>query len=170
MSLIVSPLRDVKTVIRFKRPSHLITLLDPQLMSESPKGFPQDRHLRIAVDDVWEPTPGKVLPDESVIGAVLDFASEWDSRSPLLVHCWAGVSRSTATAFILACQRNPETPETAIAQAMRRASASATPNPLLIRLADDMMGRQGRMVDAVAGIGKGVYAYPGAPFELGPKF
>ena len=35
---------------------------------------------------------------------------------------------------------------------------------------DDILGRKGRMVDAVAGIGKGVYAYPGSPFELGLKF
>ena len=170
MTLIVSPLRDVPTVIRFRRPSHLITLLDPQLMPESPTGFPQQRHLRIAVDDIWEPVVGKVLPDATVVEAILDFGKTWDARSPLLVHCWAGVSRSTATAFILACERNPDAPERSIAEAMRKASASATPNPLLIRLADDMLGRQGRMVDAVAGIGQGVYAYPGAPFELGLKF
>ena len=76
----------------------------------------------------------------------------------------------TATAFILACQRLPDIDEAKIAQALRAASASATPNPLLIRLADDIMGRKGKMVDAVAAIGKGVYAYPGSPFELGLKF
>ena len=170
MTLIVSPLRDVETVVRFKKPSHLITLLDPHLMGESPRGFRQDRHLKIAVDDIWEPKDGMVLAEASMVGSILAFGKTWDARSPLLVHCWAGVSRSTATAFIIACERNPDVSEDAIAKALRKASSSASPNPMLVRLADDMMGRGGRMVDAVAGIGKGVYAYPGSPFELGPKF
>ncbi|MDO9474945.1 MAG: hypothetical protein Q7J28_18030 [Caulobacter sp.] len=170
MTLIVSPLRDVDTVVRFKKPSHLITLLDPHMMGDCPRGFRPDRHLKIAVDDVWEPQTGKILPAEDVVEDVLAFGKTWTGKSPMLVHCWAGVSRSTATAFILACQRLPEIEEAKIAQALRKASASATPNPLLVRLADDIMGRKGRMVDAVAGIGQGVYAYPGSPFELGLKF
>lgn len=170
MTLIVSPLRDVDTVIRFKKPSHLITLLDPHLMGDSPRGFRPDRHLKIAVDDIWEPREGMVLPAAEVVEDVLAFGKTWTGEAPMLVHCWAGVSRSTATAYILACQRLPEVNESKIAQALRKASASATPNPLLIQLADDIMGRRGKMVDAVAGIGKGVYAYPGSPFELGLKF
>lgn len=170
MTLIVCPLRDVETVVRFKKPSHLITLLDPHLMGESPRGFRPDGHLKIAVDDIWEEQAGMVLPQAAMVGSILAFGKTWDSRSPLLVHCWAGVSRSTATAYILACERNPEISETAIAQALRKASSSATPNSMLIRLADDIMGRGGRMVDAVAAIGKGRYAYPGSPFELGPNF
>lgn len=168
MTLIVSPLRDVEMVVRFKRPSHLITLLDPHLMSEAPRFFP-DRHLQIAVDDIWEPVEGKVAPDPGLVSRILDFGRGWNGQSPLLVHCLAGVSRSTATAYILACALNPGLPEGDIANALRKASSSATPNPLLVRLADDMLGREGRMVDAVAAIGQGVYAYPGAPFELSLK-
>jgi predicted protein tyrosine phosphatase len=88
----------------------------------------------------------------------------------MLVHCWAGVSRSTASAFIVACDRNPDADETAIAAALRKAGPGATPNPLIVRLADDVMGRGGRMVDAVQGIGKGVYVYPGAPFEMPSRY
>ncbi|MBP7703849.1 MAG: hypothetical protein KA105_01035 [Caulobacter sp.] len=170
MTLIVCPLRDVDTVVRFRRPSHLITLLDPHLMRDGPRNFRPDRHLKIAVDDIWEPKDGMVLPAAEIVHDILGFGTTWDGTSPMLVHCWAGVSRSTATAFILACERHPEVEEAKIAAALRRASASASPNPLLVRLADDIMGRKGRMVDAVAGIGQGVYAYPGSPFELGLKF
>lgn len=170
MTLIVSPLRDVETVVRFKRPSHLITLLDPHLMGEAPRGMRPDRHLKIAVDDIWEHKDGMVLPDAAVVEDVLAFGKTWTGDAPMLVHCWAGVSRSTATAFILACARLPHVDERKIAEALRKASSSATPNPLLVQLADDIMGRKGRMVDAVEGIGKGVYAYPGSPFELGLKF
>lgn len=170
MTLIVSPLRDVETVVRFKKPSHLITLLDPHLMGEVPRVMRPDRHLKIAVDDIWEHKDGMVLPDAAVVEDVIAFGKTWTGDAPMLVHCWAGVSRSTAAAFILACERLPHVDERKIAEAMRKASSSATPNPLLIRLADDILGRKGRMVDAIEGIGRGVYAYPGSPFELGLKF
>ena len=165
MTLIVSPLRDVETVVRFRRPSHLITLLDPHLMGEVPRFFP-DRHLKLAVDDIWEPTAGKVLPSGEMVDRIIDFGRRRDLSAPLLVHCWAGVSRSTATAFILACEENPDRAEADIANALRKASSSATPNPLMVQIADDMLGRKGRMADAIAAIGRGEYAYPGAPFEL----
>jgi len=169
LTLIVSPLRDVDTVVRFRRPSHLITLLDPHLIGESPNFFP-DRHLKIPVDDIWEPAEGKVLPHADQVERILDFGRAWSGDSPLLVHCWAGVSRSTATAFILACERNPDTPEATIAQALRKASSAATPNPMLVRIADDLLGRKGRMLEAVRDIGQGAYAYPGTPFEMKSRF
>ena len=62
----------------------------------------------------------------------------------------AGISRSTAGAFIAACALNPQRSETAIAQAMREASPSAMPNILLITHADRMFGRRGRMIAAIA--------------------
>lgn len=166
MTIIVSPLRDVETVVRFKRPSHLITLLDPQLISQSPRFAAPERHLKVAVDDIWEPEAGKAPPDETMVRRILDFGVGWGGEAPLLVHCWAGVSRSTATAFILACERNPGTDELTIAQALRAASAGATPNPLLVRIADDLLGREGRMLAAVREIGQGRYVYPGAAFEM----
>jgi predicted protein tyrosine phosphatase len=170
MTIIVSPLRDVETVVRFKKPSHLITLLDPQLIGQSPRGFAPGRHLKVAVDDIWEPEAGKAAPDEAMVRSILDFGSTWGGEAPLLVHCWAGVSRSTATAFILACERNPAVPEATIARALRVASPGATPNPLLVRLADDLLRRQGRMLAAVRDIGQGHYVYPGAVFELPSVF
>lgn len=165
MTIIVSPLRDVETVVRFKKPSHLITLLDPQLIAQSPR-FAPERHLKIAVDDIWEPEAGRVVPDEAMVRRILDFGVDWSGVAPLLVHCWAGVSRSTATAFILACERNPKTPEADIARTLRAASAGATPNRLLVQIADRLLGREGRMLAAVTEIGQGRYVYPGAAFEM----
>src|SRR5690606_19265224 len=101
---------------------------------------------------------------------ILDFGKGWDLSAPMLVHCWAGISRSTATAFILACERCPGTPETTIAQALRAASSAATPNPLMVRLADDMLGRGGRMVDAVRAMGPGQYQWPNPAFSLAVRY
>ncbi|RYF89881.1 MAG: hypothetical protein EON95_17975 [Caulobacteraceae bacterium] len=170
MTIIVSPLRDAPTVIKWKKPSHVITLLEEGLMSQAPRALYPDRHLKLTVHDIWQQTAGETLPDEGLVRKVLDFAATWDGRDPMLIHCWAGVSRSTASAFIVACSRNPDADEAVIAQALRKASVGATPNPLIVRLADEVMGRDGRMVEAVQGIGRGNYTYPGAPFEIASTY
>ena len=170
MTIIVSPLRDAPTVIKWKKPSHVITLLEEGLMSQAPRALYPDRHLKLNVHDIWEQVAGETLPDAGLVRKVLDFAATWDGRDPMLVHCWAGVSRSTAGAFIVACDRNPGADEAQIAQALRKASPGATPNPLIVQLADEVMGRGGRMVEAVQAIGRGVYVYPGAPFEMPSKY
>jgi predicted protein tyrosine phosphatase len=82
------------------------------------------------------------------------------------VHCYAGISRSTAGAFIAACALNPRRDETAIARHIRAASPTAIPNIRLVTLADAILGRQGRMVEAVRAIGPGLSAYEGVPFRL----
>jgi predicted protein tyrosine phosphatase len=81
-------------------------------------------------------------------------------------HCWAGVSRSTAAAYITACSLAPDRDEAEIAAALRLASPTATPNARFVALADDILGRQGRMVAAVHSIGRGADCIEGTPFML----
>jgi predicted protein tyrosine phosphatase len=144
----------------------LVTLLSPAEMIYTPKGLPADRHLRIKVNDIAETMPGLVAPDEEMVTRIVKFGAGWTADQPKLVHCWAGISRSTATAFILACERNPDVEEARIAQALRTASRYATPNRRFVALADDLLGRKGRMVDAVAAIGQGEVTMESHTFDL----
>jgi predicted protein tyrosine phosphatase len=165
VSIIVCGLAEVPALIARRRPSHLVTLLDPASMIETPEGVAAGRHLKLGVNDIADPMEGLILPDESVVVRLLAFSRDWDEASPMLIHCWAGVSRSTASAFVLACERSPEAPEAEIAMAMRRTAAHASPNRRIVALADDLLGRGGRMVDAVAAMGD--YDYEAArPFEF----
>lgn len=169
MTIIVCGLSEVPGMIAARRPSHLVTLLDPASMIETPAGFAPDRHLRIGVNDIAEPMEGLVLPTEQVVADLLAFGATWDETAPMVVHCWAGVSRSTASAFILACERNPQADERSIAMAMRRAARHASPNRRIVALADDMMRRRGRMVDAVEAMGD--YDYQVArPFDFAVRY
>ncbi len=172
MTIIVSPMIYVDAVVEARRPSHLITLLDPDhvMLVKTPTSIGQGRHLRLGVSDISDPSEGLVHPEEQHVLQILEFARGWDETSPLLVHCWAGISRSTATAFLLACERNPETPEREIAWRMRRAAAHAYPNRRIVRLADDLLGREGRMVDAVEEIGGTGYLADSSPFDLPARF
>lgn len=165
MTIIVSGLAEVPALIVRRRPSHLVTLLDPASMIETPEGLAADRHLKLAVNDIAEPAEGLIPPDETIILRLLAFGRTWDETHPMLIHCWAGISRSTASAFALACERSPDADEHAIAQTMRAAAPHASPNRRIVALADDMMGRRGRMVDAVAAMGD--YDWERArPFEF----
>ena len=61
---------------------------------------------------------------------------------------------------------NPKRDEASIAQALRRASPTATPNIRIVSLADRLLGRDGRMVAAIETIGRGEIAVEGNPFRL----
>jgi predicted protein tyrosine phosphatase len=170
MKIIISSLQDVPTIVRMAKPSHVITLLGPDSMIATPKDIRAERHLKVSVNDIAEPTEGLIHPTAEMVEQILNFGRTWEPLDPMLVHCWAGISRSSATAFILACERAPDTPELTIAQALRKASSAATPNPLMVRLADDLLGREGRMVEAVFAIGEGAYIHPNPPYELAVRY
>ena len=135
-------------------------------MVATPHGLEPDRHLRLGVNDIVEATEGRIRPDEPHVERLLAFGAGWDAARPMLVHCWAGVSRSTAAAFVLACQRNPHAPELTIARALRDASIVAHPNRRIVALADALMGRGGRMVAAIEAIGPGQVVDENQPFDL----
>jgi predicted protein tyrosine phosphatase len=166
LSLIVCPLCDVEAVVAARRPSHLITLLDPGTAMARPRDLPADRHLRLDVYDVVEPLPGVEPPGLDAVARILAFGRDWDAAQPMLIHCFAGISRSTATAFALACARNPEADERRIALALRRAAPHAHPNRRIVALADHLLDRGGRMLLAVEAMGDSNLAVMGAPFDF----
>ena len=124
------------------------------------------RTLRLAFHDIVTPRPGLIAPGPAHMAALLAFGASWDGARPLLVHCRMGISRSTAAAFVLACARDPQRGEEEIAAALRTASLCATPNWLMVALADDLLGRVGRMLAASNGIGRGADYVPQSGFKL----
>jgi len=169
MTLIVCPLSHVQAQVAARAPSHLITLLSPPETLTTPAGIAAARHLRLSVHDIDTPMADMVAPNAALVERVLAFAETWDGAAPMLIHCWAGISRSTATAFTLACARNPEADEMAIAMRLRAASPTAFPNRRIVALADDILGRRGRMLEAVEAMGGNNFAVEGAPFELAAR-
>jgi predicted protein tyrosine phosphatase len=84
----------------------------------------------------------------------------------LLVHCWAGISRSTAAAYILLCEKLGPGSEFEVARALRERAPHASPNRLIVQLGDEVMGRNGRMVSAIESIGRGTILAEGCCVEL----
>ncbi len=164
MTLIVCPLSAASDEIARSRPARLLSLLGPdQAAPEAPADIIQQV---LRFHDIPELRDGLIAPDKAMVAEILAFGAAWREPGPLLIHCWMGISRSTAAALIIACAADPARDETEIAQALRQESPSATPNPLIVSLADALLEREGRLVAAAAGIGRGEEAFSGAPFKL----
>lgn len=165
MKLIVAPLHEVAGLVARHQPSHLISLASPgQLDAPLTKAPPHRLDLRF--NDIVEPRESLTPPTEADVAALLAFAASWDGTRPLLVHCWAGVSRSTAAAYVIACDRTAPGREAHWAGRLRSLAPTATPNSLIVALADRLLNRDGAMTRAVAAIGRGAETAWGQAFEL----
>ncbi len=145
---------------------HVVTLLKDTDRVERPKSIVEANHLILGMDDISVPMDGYVMPCDEHVTRLIAFVRGWDRAKPMVVHCYAGISRSTAGAYVAACALNPRRDELALARELRRLSATATPNIRIVSLADRMLGRGGRMVEAIDSIGRGELAYEGVPFRL----
>ena len=167
MTIIVCPLSEVARELEYSRPARMVSLLAPD--QDAPRAPAELPRLTLRFHDISEPRDGLVAPSRAMVAELLEFAAAWREPDPLLVHCWMGISRSTAAALILACAVDPAQDEVQIALALRKASPSATPNRLIVALADDLLGRQGRLIAAAARIGRGEDAFQGRTFRLSAR-
>ena len=145
---------------------HVVSLIGDEATLERPLAIEPENHLWLRLHDISAPLDGYIMPDERHIAELLDFVRLWDRRAPLVVHCYAGISRSTASAFASVCALSPHRDEASIAQALRLASPTATPNIRIVSLADRLLDRSGRMVAAIETIGRGLLAAEAEPFRL----
>jgi predicted protein tyrosine phosphatase len=172
-TILVSPLSQLSELVVRRRPGRVISLLDPDTPFPDLGPAYSDRHLRLAFHDTNTPAPDITLPSAQHIAELVAFLDRWDGTECLLIHCRAGISRSTATAFVAACHRNPEVSEAHIASELRRVAPLARPNETVVKLADAAMGRNGRMSAAIAETGRGltwVDVVEGEAFELAADF
>jgi predicted protein tyrosine phosphatase len=151
----VCSLNDVHGVIRLAGARHLVTCLADGGLDRTPEDILSGRHLKLVMHDVEAEQAGYVAPSAEHVANLIEFVVSWDRNAPMLIHCFAGISRSTAAAYVALCALNPKTPENFIAQYLRRASPAATPNRRIVALADAALGRGGRMCDAAELIGRG---------------
>lgn len=146
--------------------SHVATLINAGTPVVRPARIAETNHLFLGFNDITAPMEGMTPPGEEHVRKLIAFVEAWDRTDPMVIHCWAGISRSTAGAFIAMCALHPEWDEQELARDIRTRSPSATPNIRLVRLADEILGRHGRMATAIEAIGRGRDAFEGDPFSL----
>jgi predicted protein tyrosine phosphatase len=162
----VCPLSRLHETVEDTGARHIVSLISDEARIDRPSAVVPENHLWLRLHDISSPLDGYIMPDEAHVAELLRFVRGWDRRAPLVVHCYAGISRSTASAFASVCALNPHRDEQSIARSLRRASPTATPNIRIVSLADRLLGRDGRMVAAVENIGRGVLAVEATPFRL----
>jgi predicted protein tyrosine phosphatase len=162
--LLISSYAQIADTVRRHRPSHMLTLMDEHVAT--PADILPDRHYRIRVHDIAEPAEGAIAPSLDHIEGLLSFARTWTREAPFLVHCWAGISRSTAAAYILLCDIRGPGQEAQLARELRELAPHAQPNRLMIRHADAFLGRDGRMIAAVEAMGEATIVWETEVVEM----
>src|SRR5680860_51963 len=84
-TIFVSPLSLVETTVLDARVSHLVTLINGETLIDTPPSIGRDRHLRLAMNDICEARDGLVVPCETHVAELIQFARDWDQQAPLLI-------------------------------------------------------------------------------------
>jgi predicted protein tyrosine phosphatase len=162
----VCSLARLHDTVRETGARHVVTLIKDVSLVHRPATITAENHLLLDMDDITDHIEGYVAPAETHVGDLLRFVRAWDRATPLVVHCYAGISRSTAGAFVTACALNPQRDERAIARALRDASPTAMPNIRIVSIADRLLAREGRMIAAIGSMQPGIATYASEPFRL----
>ncbi|MEO0497544.1 MAG: tyrosine protein phosphatase [Pseudomonadota bacterium] len=166
-AILVCPLAQVKGAVSAHGVRQMISLLSADMTPPAPPNIAVTDRLSLSFNDLSEPKQGYRAPSAEDMDALLHFGvQQWRLDAPLLIHCWFGVSRSTAAALIVTAAHRPDIAETELAARLRQAAPFATPNPMMIALADTALGRNGRLISAVQTIGRGAECASGHLFEF----
>ena len=153
MRLLVGPISAVERLVGDA--DHVLSLISP----DAPAPVVAGPRTLLRFNDIAEEREGLVAPSAAMIEAILGLAG----TPTLLIHCFAGVSRSTAAAYILACAQGGD--EQVLAAKLRALCPEATPNLLMVAQADTILRRDGAMSRAIAGIGRGADAFEGTVID-----
>ena len=137
--------------------SHVLSILDPEWpVPEAFGSFGEHAKLELRFHDVIEETPGQIAPRREDAEAILafgrDLMAEPAAVARLLVHCHAGISRSTASMALLLAQTRPSLHAERILQGILGIREKAWPNLRVLELGDALLGRGGTLPAAAAEI------------------
>ncbi len=162
----VCPLSRLAATLENTGATHLISLLSMDTTFERPAEISADKHMILRFNDIVAPRDGLVSPSEQHIASLIRFAHLWDRKNPMVVHCWAGISRSPAAAVIIALALDRKRDVNELANTLRAVSAVVTPNILMVEIADRILQQGGALASSIRQIGRGSDAFEGNPFTL----
>ena len=163
----VCSLHEMPSHARLLRPGYLVSLIQPEFQPPTPDEVTVEHHLRLAVDDVSQQAWGAVVPEADHVRNLVTFLDQRNRDEGVLIHCYAGISRSTAAALI-ALVLDMDGREMEAGQILRRAAPHARPNQRIVALADEILGKQGRLVAARLAMGEATLAYEAPLVTVAP--
>jgi len=162
----VCSLARVAATVEATGAKRVVSLVNAGTPMTMPAHVAGEAHLFLPINDIVAAADGMTLPGEAHVAALFAWLEAWDRADPIVVHCFAGVSRSTAAAYSAVLALDPGRDEEELALELRRKSPTATPNARIVAVADALLGRGGRMVRAIEAIGRGEDCFEGVPFAL----
>jgi predicted protein tyrosine phosphatase len=155
-SLAICGVSELDSKISRFTPSHIVSITDPG--DDEIQFAPEMPVLRLSFFDVHaelrkvggKPVRQKVddIPSIRHAEAIIEFGRGMPAGSKVLIHCWAGISRSTAAAFLLICMHRPGDEYSAF-QFLKALRPQAQPNRLIVKYADKLLNAGGRMLAAI---------------------
>ena len=167
MSIHVCSLARLHDTVAATGARHVVTLINVATPVARPAAIAEPNHLFIGINDIVEDDAGLHRAGRGARGPPARFRP--GAGTPSARRRWW----CTAGPASAAPRRRPSSPsarwrpardEFEIALALRAASPTATPNLRIVRHADALLGRRGRMVAAIEAIGRGIESPEGAPF------
>lgn len=133
--------------------SHVLSILDPGWPDPDFAAYGEPRRTVLRFHDAIAPAPDIVLPESRDIEAILafgrDIAADAGRQAHILIHCHAGISRSTAALAILMAEAEPDTPAENLIARLHAQREKSWPNARMIGFADAMLSRHGTLTEAV---------------------
>ncbi|RJF81774.1 protein-tyrosine-phosphatase [Azospirillum cavernae] len=133
--------------------SHVLSILDPDHPEPTAFGaYGEHQRLELRFNDIIDLTRGQIAPEKADVERILafgrDLLAEPVECRHLLVHCHAGISRSTAALTMILVQARPERPAAEAMAAVAAIRSKAWPNLRMIEFADALLGRDGDLIAA----------------------
>jgi predicted protein tyrosine phosphatase len=141
MELKISGLNEAKVLMLTDWPTKIISLVEEDLI------FQGDHHLHVRFDDIAKPITGRVHPTEDHLRQILEFADSFTDDDRVLVHCHAGISRSTAVAIAVLIHHGWS--YDAAYQHVENVRPILLPNKLIIKYVDERFALGGKLIELV---------------------
>ncbi len=129
--------------------------------SSTPDGFDPSNplHLRLQFDDVTSRSPSLHAgeadpPTREDVARLIEHGERLLESGFVYCHCAAGISRSTAAAFILRCLHREAGEEREAMRAVLEDNPFASPNRRMVQLADELLERDGSMLSAIEAVSR----------------
>jgi predicted protein tyrosine phosphatase len=172
-SLILCSYWTAREIAPELNPAYLMSLMDAGSHYSIPTGSALREHLRIdchdiLTDEIQYPPP-YVVPTAEHVREIIAAANRWDRDKSVLIHCLAGVSRSSAAALVFLAARNPGR-EREIALRLRHDGPWLSPNPLIVKLGDHLLGTDGRLFRAARAMGEATMRSVVGPIRVPSTF
>ena len=137
----VGGLAECREIVATGWPTRIVRLLP---FGPSEPVITGDWYLQVDVDDISVQESGFILPQQAHLLKILDFTKTLTDQDRLLVHCLAGISRSTAISIGICIQHGMGFREAY--EHVKLIRPVLQPNTIFLRLIDDHFQLDGRLV------------------------